>query len=826
MSADNISSDLMAEIDRMELVAFSSPAASGGMGGIVGTYQDEENFVLQEGPTTVNDDGTVTGDDRMEVAREDEHESPTPEMEERFFLLFLPDDLENPNLCLGIFGGTGGRGETFCISKNCTTAHRGGQSVQETMGLRGGDVVISKSKRSAFSDVRINKAVLDSGLMLTLQSESRTFSDWSERFQTIQSIYDATDSVVTLLQLKKRLEDRKQGRLFATPAKTLASAGSLDAELLEEDLVAYERLLGTPEDSKSGGSVLFKLDEGKQFDPAPAIAEVRAMIKTLDLGLANAVTDLVRLSSSVKTISNRTAEAERSLEVKIGDVENSIIGMAPSAPSMPSFFNCFSVWSAISSTAKFVSGTDGFAHLLSTKIDALDTKDGLVHLKIDNLHKQLNGKLSQLVKSSVEVKGYAKTYTDAVSRAILQKVKALLASVSLETEQLRSELSSVQMGDLQLDQSVGGLSEFKEKPEWLENFSNGVHDRLNIVEQDLRKYKAENDGEAIQFCSLGLKSFEEASSWLLLHMPDFPIGYIVDAHSVMEVIYFDTVNEGVISNAKGLYKIELDDDYEVATVSSFDTWIPKFLTAEKNISTQRDLKKSVFTRVNSYDQWVAQTIGVQDQIKSLATNFQEQHQLVLDAELATNSLAHLVASRSLILSVAWIVNWCEALDALYKKLLIRLDDKATFHIVTRLMSEIWVQVNKPRQGLHRRFKLTKKEGRARLSQEIFWSMIQTHDVMARFKTNRFVNDPSVTADLVAFLLLNSGNHELELIQKEAKVTAESVKAMARQLKDMHSLAQNAEKAASAAQNRADKAKEQVDSLTKEVKELRNKLKAK
>ena len=189
-------------------------------------------------------------------------------------------------------------------------------------------------------------------------------------------------------------------------------------------------------------------------------------------------------------------------------------------------------------------------------------------------------------------------------------------------------------------------------------------------------------------------------------------------------------------------------------MSSFDTWIPRILTTDKDIyCTQANLKKSVLTKIVSYDEWQNQTQGVWDRIKLLVRAFEIRHQAVLDRELANDSLEYYVASKSLTLSVGWIVDWCSAFEELYKRLLPKLDDKATLHIVTRLMAEIWVQVNKPRQGLHRHFRVSKKDGRPQLAGQILWSMMQSHDQMARFKANNFVNDPSVTADLVSFLLL-------------------------------------------------------------------------
>ena len=48
--------------------------------------------------------------------------------------------------------------------------------------------------------------------------------------------------------------------------------------------------------------------------------------------------------------------------------------------------------------------------------------------------------------------------------------------------------------------------------------------------------------------------------WIEYVCADHPIGPIVDAHSIMEVIYSDASSEGIIANAKGLHKIQLDND--------------------------------------------------------------------------------------------------------------------------------------------------------------------------------------------------------------------------------------------------------------------------
>jgi uncharacterized protein YneF (UPF0154 family) len=40
--------------------------------------------------------------------------------------------------------------------------------------------------------------------------------------------------------------------------------------------------------------------------------------------------------------------------------------------------------------------------------------------------------------------------------------------------------------------------------------------------------------------------------------------------------------------------------------------------------------------------------------------------------------------------------------------------------------------------------------------QIFWSIIQSQDVMARYKDKSLKNDPLVSAEYVKFLIMNTG----------------------------------------------------------------------
>jgi hypothetical protein len=74
-------------------------------------------------------------------------------------------------------------------------------------------------------------------------------------------------------------------------------------------------------------------------------------------------------------------------------------------------------------------------------------------------------------------------------------------------------------------------------------------------------------------------------------------------------------------------------------------------------------------------------------------------------------------------------------------------------LITRLVSRILIEVAAPRNGVKQNFVTGRNDI---IAQQIFWAVIRSHDIMARYKDKSFKNDPSVSAEYVKFLIMNTG----------------------------------------------------------------------
>jgi hypothetical protein len=69
-----------------------------------------------------------------------------------------------------------------------------------------------------------------------------------------------------------------------------------------------------------------------------------------------------------------------------------------------------------------------------------------------------------------------------------------------------------------------------------------------------------------------------------------------------------------------------------------------------------------------------------------------------------------------------------------------------------------------------------------IAQQIFWAVIQSQDIMARFKDKAFKNDPTVLSEYVKFLILNSGMDIIDKLLIKVAVLEEKVSTMAKEVK--------------------------------------------
>jgi hypothetical protein len=165
---------------------------------------------------------------------------------------------------------------------------------------------------------------------------------------------------------------------------------------------------------------------------------------------------------------------------------------------------------------------------------------------------------------------------------------------------------------------------------------------------------------------------------------------------------------------------------------------------------------------------------------------------------------------ALIKSVSWLEGFIVFLDDYPWDLSkAKFGTKKAWHVATRLGIRILEEVAYPRNGVSNSFEAGNNP---QMCDHILWAVLRSHDIMARYKRNGFKDDPTVSAELVKFMAVNTGFEALETLGLKVK-TMEADTAFAKK----ESIA--ATKAAMAAANKANEMKKLLDLLVKRIMKL-------
>jgi hypothetical protein len=260
---------------------------------------------------------------------------------------------------------------------------------------------------------------------------------------------------------------------------------------------------------------------------------------------------------------------------------------------------------------------------------------------------------------------------------------------------------------------------------------------------------------------------------------------------------------------ESLSKLKIKTMADGIAMTSFEQKIPRFF---KKAAVHKVVKDdaSHFDTIISYDEWDAPGSGFRVQLKDELVTFRAAHLEIIDSVLERDSTARAIASMALTESVSWIEGFIVFLDDYHRDLTkAKFGTKKAWNVTTRLGKRILEEVANPRNGVSNSFEAGNNE---QVCQRILWAVLRSQDVMARYKRNGFKDDPTVSAELVKFMAVNTGFEALE-------VMVSKVKAMEAELSTTKKENVIAVKAASSAANKADELKKVVDLLIKRVVKL-------
>jgi hypothetical protein len=112
----------------------------------------------------------------------------------------------------------------------------------------------------------------------------------------------------------------------------------------------------------------------------------------------------------------------------------------------------------------------------------------------------------------------------------------------------------------------------------------------------------------------------------------------------------------------------------------------------------------------------------------------------------------------------------------------------------------------PRNGVHQNFIIGRNDV---IAKQIFWAVIRSQDIMARYKNSGFKNDPSMSSEYVKFLIMNTGMDVVDQMGKKQLSLEEKVNTLVKEVKVF-------EAKASSASNGVSMIKSAVEVLVKRV----------
>jgi hypothetical protein len=522
--------------------------------------------------------------------------------------------------------------------------------------------------------------------------------------------------------------------------------------------------------------------------------EALEVLRNLDEGLEKATHFMADLSDEQANVAKDENMAIRALEHKVDKLKR-LLGTKPEALSTE--YNAPTMWGSI--------GALGYSLDEVGKKSRTPTVN--VGMEVARVVSPWKAEVLALV-----------TERTAALEARVNKIKAFALKSTKHLQQRIDEKRE----DEDLDRFVqdpspvkvsinafGQDSENEEKPAWVEDVIKSFESRIENLSTRMSKITAETDEQAIRFAGLGFRSSREANAWLMIHMPAHHCGLIVDVHTVLEHIQVQSFGQDSIKTLESLIKLKIKTMADGLAMTSFEQKVPRFF---KKATTHKVIKDdaSHFDTISTFDEWDSPGSGFRVQLKDELVTFRAAHLENIDNALERDSIACAVATMALTESVSWVEGFIVFLDDYHRDLTkAKFGTKKAWHVATRLGKRILEEIAYPRNGVSNSFEAGNNE---QVCQRIFWAVLRAHDIMARYKRNGYKDDPTVSAELVKFMAVNTGFEALDVLALE-------VKGMKSDLDASRKESAAANKAAASAANKSDELKKFCDVLVKRIAKL-------
>jgi hypothetical protein len=330
-----------------------------------------------------------------------------------------------------------------------------------------------------------------------------------------------------------------------------------------------------------------------------------------------------------------------------------------------------------------------------------------------------------------------------------------------------------------------------------------ANDDLNIKMNNL---VAQADKEAIKFCNLGFRTFQDSSAWVDIHFPDYSFGLIMSMFTVLEHVHSSFSGQPSLERLNQLYKLKIDNLNEGLAMASFDSRWPKYFMKTQSVSPIT-IDQSFFDRIPTHDVWDERHTGFRDRLKEEIESFRQGYERMAMNTLEPGTQPYTVAFLSVTTSIAFLDGLINFVDDIYKELThAKFSKTKAWALVTRLIRRIFMDVGAPRMSVQNQFRTGQPEV---ICKQIFWAELQSLEIMNQFKAQAFKDHPAIASEYVKFLVTNTGIDSLERLFKRVDTFDEQIKEIQKGVKA-------ATTAATTASNKVDELKKSNTELARRI----------
>ena len=617
-----------------------------------------------------------------------------------------------------------GDSASFCINKDCKINHNG-----ERWLVAPGDAFIKSTNKAAFIEPSVSSVFWEEDLKSAWLQDSTTLSEWVHRFGLVKS------------KLESNNHEQISGAAIKVENDIVSGALSFQS--------TRKRKVMT---KKNPITLSYDLGENiSDLETKPLSMEnVGSCFVNIDKGMHSVVQNLNALYNQAwsQEAENRMAFIQGEERMKL--IESSV-GMKPEV-FLPGL-EAPTVWGSLG--------------LLGSKLVTLG----------GNVENHINKR--------------TKRETEKWVGSLRTEMSDLNQKLNLQRETIIALGNGLQI----IQQEINNIRSLPTPATSNQSrFDHHTSTRLQQIEDDILELKKANEKDSVKFANLGLKTYTEAVNWISLNCgensPYSGFGFFSDVHVVMEIINIEMGNSVAtnpnidsIKNRADLIKLNLKNEWERYTITSFDRTIPKLLLSNAKFQIVRDTC-SYFDMVPSWEHWKATEMGFRTRIVAALKNHKRTMEEYLRNTLDSNSHLFSVAYQSLLASISWIEEMIRYIDSTYEEYVeAKFGPQKAWNITTRLVKALLYYIAQPRMGVSQALHNTDYE---QMKSVTFYGIVRSLDRMYEISKEGFRNCDVVSSELVKVLSKNTGFELIDALDKRVGSLETSDKQHNTSIKDLQS----------------------------------------